>query len=326
MPVPLALLTLLADGRFHSGQALGAALGVTRSAIWKAIQVCIERGIEIHSVRGKGYRMAQTLDLLQQDQLIKQLDDGVRPFLSGLEIHHEIDSTSKQLLRQAASGAPSGTVCFAESQTAGRGRRGRLWVSPFGANIYFSVLWRFAQGPSALSGLSLAIGVAVLETVQALGIEGCGLKWPNDVLWKGRKLAGVLLDLSGEATGPTAVVVGVGLNVQMPETAAADIDQPWVDLSSLRPKDLPPRTRIAAQLLGRVLVTLEEFDRQGLAVFQARWARWDCLAGHQVTLQLPTQRITGRALGIDPSGALLLETQGQVRAYASGEISLRASA
>jgi len=326
MPVPLALLTLLADGRFHSGQALGAALGVTRSAIWKAMQVCAERGIEIHSVRGKGYRLAQTLDLLRQEQLIRQLDDNVRPLLSCLEIHNEIDSTSKQLLRLAASGAPSGMACFAESQTAGRGRRGRLWVSPFGANIYFSVLWRFAQGPAALSGLSLAIGVAVLEAVQALGIEGCGLKWPNDVLWKERKLAGVLLDLSGEATGPTAVVVGIGLNVRMPETAAAGIDQPWVDLYSLRPAEPPARTRIAAQLLGHVLATLDEFDRQGLTAFQERWARWDCLAGREVTLQLSTQRITGRALGIDPRGALLLETQGQVRAYASGEISLRASA
>lgn len=325
MPVPLELLTLLTDGRFHSGQALGVALGVTRSAVWKAIQVCTDHGIEIHSVRGKGYRLAQTLDLLRQDQLIKQLDDGARALLSSLEIHHEIDSTSKQLLRQAASCAPSGTACFSESQTAGRGRRGRLWVSPFGANIYFSVLWRFAQGPAALSGLSLAIGVAVLEAVQALGIEDCGLKWPNDVLWQGRKLAGVLLDLNGEASGPTAVVVGIGLNVRMPETAAADIDQPWVDLYSLRPAKSPTRTRIAAQLLGGVLATLDEFDRQGLVAFQERWARWDCLAGREVTLQMPTQHITGRALGIDPSGALLLETEGQVRAYASGEISLRVS-
>lgn len=324
MPVPLALLTLLADGRFHSGQALGAALGVTRSAVWKAIQVCEEHGIEIHSVRGKGYRLSRTLDLLGQERLIGLIDDDVRPLLSGLEIHHEIDSTSKQLLRQAAGGAPSGMACFAEAQTAGRGRRGRLWVSPFGANIYFSVLWRFAQGPAALSGLSLAIGVAVLEAVQALGIEGCGLKWPNDVMWKERKLAGVLLDLSGEATGPTTVVIGVGLNVRMPETAAA-IDQPWVDLYSIRPESSLLRTRIAAQLLGRVLAALEEFDRLGLEAFQERWACWDCLSGRQVTLHLPTQRITGLSRGIDPSGALLLETQGQIRAYASGEASLRVS-
>ena len=326
MSVPLPLLTLLADGRFHSGAALGDALGVTRSAVWKAVQVCTEHGVDIHSVRGKGYRLAQQLDLLQQDRILSQLDTEVRPLLHCLEIHNELDSTSKHLLRLAGDGADSGTACLAETQANGRGRRGRLWVSPFGANIYLSILWRFAQGPAALSGLSLAIGVAVLEAVQALGIDGCGLKWPNDLLWKGRKLAGVLLDLSAEASGPSTVVVGIGLNVRMPDSVAATIDQPWVDLHSLLPAALPPRNHIAALLLGRALAALSEFEREGLAAFQTRWARWDCLAGRSVTLHLPTQRITGRAQGIDATGALLLETAGQVRAYAAGEVSVRASA
>ncbi len=326
MPVPLPLLSLLADGRFHSGAALGDALGVTRSAVWKAVQVCAEHGIDIHSVRGKGYRLVQELDLLRQDRIVSQIDPNVRPLLYDLEIHNELDSTSKYLLRAAAGGAATGTACLAESQTGGRGRRGRTWVSPFGANIYLSVLWRFTQGPAALSGLSLAVGVAVLEAVQALGIDGCGLKWPNDVLWNGRKLAGVLLDLSAEASGPSTVVVGVGLNVRMPDSAATTIDQPWVDLYSLLPAGLLPRNHIAAQLLGRVLAALSEFERDGLAPFQSRWARWDCLAGRSVMLQLPTQNIAGRAQGIDASGALLLETEGQVRAYAAGEVSVRASA
>lgn len=326
MPVPLPLLTLLADGRFHSGAALGNALGVTRSAVWKAVQVCAEHGIDIHSVRGKGYRLAQDLDLLQQDRIISQLDTAARPLLRELEIHHELDSTSKHLLRRAADGAATGTACFAETQTGGRGRRGRTWVSPFGANIYLSVLWRFAQGPAALSGLSLAIGVAVLEAVQAQGIDSCGLKWPNDVLWEGRKLAGVLLDLNAEACGPSTVVVGIGLNVRMPDSAAQVIDQPWVDLHGLMPASLPPRNHIAAQLLGRVLAALSEFEQCGLAPFQARWARWDCLAGQPVALLLPTQQITGRARGIDATGALLLETEGQVHAYAAGEVTVRATA
>lgn len=326
MPVPLPLLTLLADGRFHSGAALGDALGVTRSAVWKAVQVCGEHGIDIHSVRGKGYRLAQELDLLQQERVVSLLDATARPLLNVLEIHHELDSTSKHLLRLAADGAATGTACLAEAQTGGRGRRGRPWASPFGANIYLSVLWRFAQGPAALSGLSLAIGVAVLEAVQALGIDGCGLKWPNDVLWNGCKLAGVLLDLSAEASGPSTVVVGIGLNVRMPDSAAQSIDQPWVDLHSLLPAASPPRNQVAAQLLGRVLAALSEFEHEGLAPFQARWARWDCLAGKPVALMLPTQRITGRAQGIDATGALLLETDGQVRAYAAGEVSVRSTA
>lgn len=326
MPVPLPLLTLLADGHFHSGAALGNALGVTRSAVWKAVRVCAEHGIDIHSVRGKGYRLAQPLDLLRQDRIVSQLDKDVRPLLHELEIHHELVSTSRHLLSLASDGAASGTACLAEAQTGGRGRRGRAWVSPFAANIYLSVLWRFAQGPAALSGLSLAIGVAVLETVQSLGVVDCGLKWPNDVLWGGRKLAGVLLDLNAEASGPSTVVVGIGLNVRMPDSIAAAIDQPWVDLHSLLPASPPPRNTIAAQLLGRVLAALSEFERAGMAAFQTRWARWDCLAGQPVTLQLPTQRITGQARGIDASGALLLESKGQVSAYAAGEVSVRVTA
>jgi BirA family biotin operon repressor/biotin-[acetyl-CoA-carboxylase] ligase len=326
MPVPLPLLTLLADGHFHSGAALGSALGVTRSAVWKAVRVCAEHGIDIHSVRGKGYRLVQAVDLLRQDRIASQMDASLRPLLCELEIHQELDSTSKYLLRRASDGAPSGTACLAELQTGGRGRRGRTWVSPFGANIYLSVLWRFAQGPAALSGLSLAVGVAVLEAVQALGVDDCGLKWPNDVMWNGRKLAGVLLDLNAEASGPSTVVVGIGLNVRMPDSVAAAIDQPWVDLHGLLPASPPMRNEIAAQLLGRVLAALSEFESEGLAAFQTRWARWDCLAGQPVTLHLPTQRIAGQARGIDASGALLLESKGQVRAYAAGEVSVRATA
>ncbi len=325
MSVSLPLLNLLADGRFHSGAALGRALGVTRSAVWKAVQVCAEHGIDIDSVRGKGYRLAQQIDLLRQDQIIHHFDSAVRPLLHELKIHDELDSTSQQLQRLASDGAVTGTACLAEAQTGGRGRRGRTWVSPFGANIYLSVLWRFAQGPAALSGLSLAIGIAVLETVQTLGVNDCGLKWPNDVLWHGRKLAGVLLDLNAESSGPSTVIVGIGLNVRMPDSAATAIEQPWVDLHSLLPTSLPARSLIAARLLGRVLAALSEFEREGLSAFQARWARWDCLAGRVVMLQLPTQQVTGRAQGIDASGALLLNTDGQVRAYAAGEVSVRAT-
>ncbi|MHB8745450.1 MAG: bifunctional biotin--[acetyl-CoA-carboxylase] ligase/biotin operon repressor BirA [Gammaproteobacteria bacterium] len=324
-PVPLALLSLLADSRFHSGQALGAALGVTRSAVWKAMRVCAQHGIEIHSVRGKGYRLAQKLDLLHEQSIKQNLETQAQRLLTRLEIHSTLDSTSTHLLRMSDNELASGVACLAESQHTGRGRHGRHWISPFGANIYLSVLWRFAVGPAALSGLSLAMGVAVLQSLQALGVSVCGLKWPNDILCEGRKLAGILLDIKGEASGPSSTVVGIGVNVRMPEVVAAEIDQPWTDLNHIAAPACPSRNQIAAQLLGQVVIALDEFDRAGFTPFQARWMRWDCLAGRQVNLQLPHQTVRGRACGIDERGALLLEVQGEVRAFTGGEVSLRAA-
>jgi BirA family biotin operon repressor/biotin-[acetyl-CoA-carboxylase] ligase len=325
-PVPFALLSLLSDSRFHSGQALGAALGVTRSAVWKAMRVCAQHGIEIHSVRGKGYRLTQKLDLLHEQAIRQNLETHAERLLTRLEIHATLDSTSKHLLRMPDNESASGIACLAESQHAGRGRHGRRWTSPFGANIYLSVLWRFAAGPAALSGLSLAIGVAVLQALQAMGVRVCGLKWPNDILCEGRKLAGILLDIKGEASGPSSAVVGIGVNVRMPEVAAMEIDQPWTDIYHVAAHvHSPPRNQIAAQLLGQVLIALDEFDHAGFAPFQERWMRWDCFAGRRVSLQLPTQTVQGRAHGIDERGALLLEVQGEVRAFTGGEVRLRAA-
>lgn len=324
-PVPIALLALLADGRFHSGQALGAALGVTRSAVWKAMRVCARHGVDIHSVRGKGYRLAQPLDLLYEQTVRASLDPSAARLLACLEVHAALDSTSKYLSRIADSQSISGIACLAESQDAGRGRRGRNWVSPFGANIYLSVLWRFVAGPAALSGLSLAMGVAVLQALHNLGVHVCGLKWPNDVLCEGRKLAGILVDIKGEASGPCSAVIGLGVNVRMPEAAAAAIDQPWTDLVHIASSRCPSRNQIAAQLLSQILLALNEFDQAGFAPFREQWMRWDCFVGQRVNLQLPDRMIAGRARGIDERGGLLLEVQGEVRAFTGGEIGLRAA-
>lgn len=322
-PVPVALLALLTDGRFHSGQALGAALGVTRSAVWKAIRICGQHGLDIHSVPGKGYRLAQPLELLHEPTIRTKLDPTAAPLLARLEVHAALDSTNSYLSRIANGQAISGIACLAESQDAGRGRRGRRWASPFGANIYLSVLWRFAGGPAALSGLSLAMGVAVLEALHALGVSVCGLKWPNDILCEGRKLAGILVDITGEASGPCSAIVGVGVNVRMPDAAATTIDQSWTDLAHIAPSRYWSRNQLAAQLLSRILLALHEFDRAGFAPFREQWLRRDCFVGKRVHLQLADRMITGRARGIDAQGGLLLEVQGEVRAYTGGEIGLR---
>ncbi len=320
----LQLLQLLADGRFHSGERLGEALGVGRGAVWKALHSLSDLGIEVHALQGKGYRLAQPLELLEEGAIRDALPVEVRALLSRLEIHPEIDSTNRYLVTRAAEGARSGYACLAERQSAGRGRRGRRWVSPFGANLYLSLLWRFERDPASLGTLSLAAGVAVARALERLGVARLGLKWPNDVVVEGRKLGGLLLELAGEAAGPSRVVVGVGINVRMPDAAARQIDQPWADLQGELGTGTPSRNRIAALVLAELLPAMAAFARSGFAPFRSDWARWDVVTGRTVTLHLPDRELPGRALAVDATGALVLEDDSGVRqAYSSGEVSLR---
>ncbi|RJQ46114.1 MAG: bifunctional biotin--[acetyl-CoA-carboxylase] ligase/biotin operon repressor BirA [Gammaproteobacteria bacterium] len=321
MPYNRQLLALLADGGFHSGAALAHTLGVSRSAVWKAVHALSAHGVEVYAVPGRGYRLPAPLELLHGDTILAQLSPRARRMLDGLEVHDELDSTSQHLLRNAAAW-PGVHACLAERQTAGRGRRGRAWLSPLGHNIYLSVLWRFEQSPASLGGLSLAAGVAVAQVLRALGVQGLGLKWPNDVVWQGRKLAGILLDLNGEASGPCSVVTGVGLNVMMPQTQGALIDQPWTDLNTILGAPVL-RNRCAGRLLERLIVTFDEYARNGLAPFLEPWRAFDTLTGKTVRLQWPQGSATGRVQGVREDGALRLSVNGVMRYYNYGEVSVR---
>jgi BirA family transcriptional regulator, biotin operon repressor / biotin---[acetyl-CoA-carboxylase] ligase len=323
MPQRTSLLKILADGRFHSGEELGRALGVSRTAIWKAIRACSDLGVEVHAVPGRGYRLAEPLELLEPAAICASLAERTRPLLSGLEVLADVDSTNRYLLDAAASRPGRGRVCLAERQRAGRGRRGRHWTSPFAANIYLSVLWRFGVGPAALAGLSLAIGVAAVRALECAGAQAVGLKWPNDLVWQGRKLGGILLEMSGESAGPSRVIVGVGINVCMPPAAATEIDQPWVDLATAMSGRKPSRNVVAALLVQELLAALDEFERSGFAPFRGDWERYDLVAGREVELHLPEGIVRGRATGIDGTGALLLLKDGRIRSYSSGEVGLR---
>lgn len=316
------LLELLADGRFHSGEALGTALGVSRAAVWKQLRALQALGLELHAVRGRGYRCTQALELLSKEHVYAALSAERAARLSELSIHSEIDSTNTYLLRRAGDGAPRGSVCLAETQRGGRGRRGRAWFSPFASNIYLSLLWRFPASPTALSGLSLAAGIGVLRAVRELGLDDAGLKWPNDILYCGRKVAGVLLDMAGESGGPSHVVVGVGVNVRMPSDAGDAIDQPWSDLSELLGTSVS-RNHLAGRLIEHLLDVMATFEHAGLQAFMDEWQRYDLVAGRDVQLLLPNGVVWGQARGIDPSGALMVCAGGQARRFASGEVSLR---
>lgn len=320
MPLRRRLLNLLSDGEFHSGEALGASMGVSRMAVWKHLKALREMGIDLTVLRGKGYRLPYSLELLERERILAA---ATVSGIEGIDVFLEVDSTNNWLREQALKGAPSGTVCVSEMQSAGRGRRGRSWVSPFAANLYLSLLWRSASGAAALGGLSLVTGIAVLRALRSFGIEAAGLKWPNDILAADAKLAGILIDVLGESNGPCAVIVGIGVNVSMPRDAVAAIDQPWTDLQQLAGDTGISRNDLAARLLDEVMPAIEAFDAAGLQPFLDEWRRYDLVSGREVDLLLPNERITGTACGIDGGGALLVDTTSGRRRFASGEVSLR---
>lgn len=267
--------------------------------------------------------MSVALELLDRNRILAGLTAVARAGLSRLEVYPVIDSTNRWLLDKAREGWPSGAVCLAEQQQSGRGRQGRSWQSPFAAGLAGSLLWRFDGSPAALSGLSLATGIAVARALRDFGVADIGLKWPNDVLWGGRKLGGILLE-SGSTVDVFYVVAGVGLNVALPRSAATVIDQPWVDLREILGAERVSRNRLASLLISELIETFVRFQEGGFAERAAEWAGFDQVAGRRVRLKLPNATVTGIARGVDVTGALLLETaDGRIGPYLGGEISLR---
>ena len=323
MDTRASLLQALADGHFHSGEALACQLGITRAAIWKQVKrLAQELELQIDAVPGRGYRLNQPLELLDIVQIESHLSPSARGLIQQLHIHPSIESTNTWLMREAARAAASGTVCLAEHQSAGKGRHGRQWISPFGQNIYLSLLWRFERSPSELSGMSLAAGIGVLRTLRQLACREAGLKWPNDILWRGKKLAGLLLEVAGEAAGPAHLVIGVGLNLQLDPTTAA-IDQPWIDLASIPEVNEYSRNELVARLLENLLEIIIVFEQTGLSGFIEEWDRYDLLKGSQVVVHNASRSYQGEHLGIDTNGGLRLRIAGEIRTFWAGEVTLR---
>lgn len=325
-----ALLERLQHGPV-SGDDLAAAAGVTRAAIWKRIQALRAAGVEIRARPGQGYALAHRLDLLDAAAIFAALPAAARAELDGegaLRVAWTVDSTNTRLLRQPAPERGC-AVLLAECQRAGRGRRGRAWASPLAAHLYLSVARRFHRGLGALGGLSLVAGIAAAEALAGLAVP-VRLKWPNDLVVDDgdgaplRKLGGLLVEGGGEHAGPVRAVVGLGLNVRMPEAAAAAIDQPWGDLAGLMPV-VPDRNRLAAVVLGRMLPALRRFDEEGLAPFLSRHAAFDALAGREVAVEDGGRPLVGTAQGLAPDGALRVRVAGGgTRVLHAGEVSIRA--
>ena len=314
------LVRLLADGRFHSGEALGRRLGVSRAAVWKRLRELEALGLSPERVRGKGYRLPGGLELLERERIAAAAGPALDRYR--LVLLDSTGSTNTAALEAFQSGDGMPVVTLAEHQHAGRGRRGRGWHSPYGCNLYLSLARAF-ESASRLEGLSLAVGLAVAETLESHGLgDRVGLKWPNDIYCGGRKLGGILVELAGDLDADCTAVIGIGINGRMAAEAESRIDQPWTDLA--RESDTPvARNRLAGQLIDRLSEVLDTFLVQGFAGLHARWERHDCCAGRRVQLQSGEHRVEGVARGVDERGALLLESEGRVAPWHGGEVSLR---
>lgn len=308
------LLKLLSDGRFHSGEELGAVLGVSRSAVWKRLEA-FERdyGIVVQRVRGRGYRLEESLSVIESRS-------GFTPW--PLEVLFSIDSTNAEALRRLSVGEQAPFAILAERQTSGRGRRGRPWESPFGANLYYTLGITVRGGAKELEGLSLVVGLGVARAIKTLGVADVGLKWPNDVLVGGKKISGILLELTGDPADICSVAIGIGINVNMRKAEA--IDQPWTSLRQAlgAPVD---RGELLSILESELAQVLSRHREQGFSASLDEWESFHLWQGRQVTLSTVSHTIVGRALGIDEQGALRLLVDGVEQRYSGGELSLRLS-
>ncbi|TBW47512.1 biotin--[acetyl-CoA-carboxylase] ligase [Marinobacter halodurans] len=314
-----ALLSILADREWHSGEDLARILGVSRTAVWKQLNRLMDDGVSVERVRGKGYRLTGTVDLLDGRAILEGLPPGMRSAIQ-LDVFDVIDSTNAYLMQQPDHADRAVRVCVADRQEQGRGRRGRAWSSPAGENVYLSLGLRLRGGFAALEGLSLVVGVAVVRALDKLGLGQARLKWPNDVLVDARKLAGILIELQGELEGAARVIVGIGINVHMSDSEQL-VDQPWISLDRAEPDVRWTRNNVITAVVEEALTLLETFERDGFEALREQWQALDALYGQP--LRTEPDGDEGIGAGIDSGGAYRLETPGGVKVLRAGEISVR---
>jgi BirA family biotin operon repressor/biotin-[acetyl-CoA-carboxylase] ligase len=319
-----SLLRRLADGELHSGEALAAASGVSRARVSQLLKQASAAGISIERTRGHGYRLHDAAPFLARDAIVRALGPAARELT--VEVADLVDSTSSELLRRADKHDIHRHLLVAEWQTAGRGRRGRGWTSIVGGSLVFSLGWRFDLGAGHLSALPLAVGLALAKALEAAGFAGIGLKWPNDLVHRGAKLGGILVELSGDALGPSLAVVGIGLNVRLPDAARRDIGQPVTDLCAVAPRARIDRNALLARIARELSQMLRAYPADGFAPHRAAWQRRHTLHGKAVSVLLPDGgKVRGKVSGIDADGALVLASAGRSLRFVSGEVSLRRS-
>ncbi len=320
------LLDLLADGEFHSGEILADQLGVSRASVFNALADVADFGVALQRIRGRGYRLARPWQRLDRGEILRWLGRDAGQF--DIEILPQTDSSNSLLLQRgglavANGGVPGGSVLAVELQTAGRGRMGRTWHSGLGSSLTFSLLWRFDCGLNALSGLSLAVGVAIVRALNRLDAQGVQLKWPNDILTAQGKLGGVLIEAQGDMLGPSAVVIGIGLNCVLPADLVRQIDQPASALDEVC-APMPTRNQLLAVVLQELASVLRQFARDGFSALRNEWQQYHAYQDKPIKLHMPDgSTVSGVARGISDSGELCLETVQGIRYFNSGEVGVR---
>lgn len=327
------LLDCLADRQLHSGESLGAALGVSRAAVWKQVRLARALGVPLQAIKGEGYRLQPGFELLDADAIEQACQPATHAHCPDISVLRVTDSTNSEVMRRFGMQAEGGFAILAEKQTAGRGRRGRAWYSPFGASLYLSIGWVSHEGVAAFEGLSLVAGLKVIKALERFGIRDLMLKWPNDVYWHHRKLAGILVDVQGDPSGTCQLAVGIGINISLPTTASVSIDQPWVDASSILSSSGDQgrglsRNRLAAAVLDEIMPVFDELAHDGFSTYRDEWQHYDLCKSQRLCLQYGSSIIEGKGCGINAQGAygmMLDSSTGEsiIQYFSGGEITLR---
>lgn len=321
------LLVLLADGEFHSGERLGAAAGLTRAAVWKQVRKLEKWGLNVEAGTGRGYRLSQPIELLDAQHVRDAVGRDERFELEGVDVFTETDSTNRFLMENPPSRPGALRLCCAEWQSAGRGRLERRWVSPLGSGICMSAAWVYEGTPQNFTAMSLAAGAAIAEAIAAQCAVDVQLKWPNDIVWNGRKLGGVLVESRIESHGLCHVVIGIGINVAVPEAVLAGVSD-WqdgaVDIRTASNGETSSRNALAARIAAALGALLSSFERNEAALWLQSWRRLDYLRGKAIRVGTETISINGFADGIDDDGALLVTNEaGTTQRVMAGDASVR---
>jgi BirA family biotin operon repressor/biotin-[acetyl-CoA-carboxylase] ligase len=323
------LLALLADGKFYSGEDLARQLRVTRSAVWKLIGKLRGLGVDIQALSRQGYHLPHAVELYDPTVMQATMNPVTRQSIHRVDTLLTVDSTNRFLIDAAAPPVGNASICVAEVQTAGRGRRGRSWTAPFGSGMCLSLAWHFPESPPNFSALSLAVGLAVVRALRRFGADAAQLKWPNDLVWTQRKLGGILIEMRGEASGPARVVIGIGMNLQLPAAtriALAEQQAALVtDLHEMLGQRTPGRNALVAAITEELIAMLRQFQRDGFAPLEAEWRANDSLLNSPVRVLSANETMNGIARGVASDGALLVEINGQLQRFMSGDVSLRAA-
>ena len=317
-PLSFSVLRILSDCRFHSGEDIAQTLGVSRASICNAAKSMAAANLTLDRVRGRGYRLSRPFEWLDRDSVMEMLAEKASRF--DIAIRDSVDSTNSELLRE---NGPHARVLAAEMQTMGRGRMGRSWLSEPGGSLTFSLAWKFDRGAGFLSGLSLAVGIALARAMASCGIEGIRLKWPNDVLYQFHKVAGILIEVKGDMLGPTLAVIGMGINFRLSGAVRENIDQAVTGIDSI-PGKSPGRNKLLAAILAELSDILETFEERGFEAFRQEWCDRHAYHMKQVRMKLPSGKTEeGRVVGVSEKGEILIESSRGRLAFASGEVSLR---